>query len=74
MKFHLKYVNRSEQEAEGNKRTLAEESASSGEVDNKPKRCRRQKRLDQQPESTAAAYHLNLENQCKDGVSLFFST
>lgn len=57
----------SEQEGEGNKRTLVEEPASSGEVEHKAKRGRKQKRLDQQPESTAAAYHLSLENQCKDG-------
>lgn len=70
MSFHVPfYANRSEQDGEQNKRPLVEECGSSGKLEHKTKRSRRQKHLEEQPESTAAAYHLSLENQCKDEVS-----
>ncbi|XP_045101181.1 uncharacterized protein LOC123498108 isoform X1 [Portunus trituberculatus] len=56
----------SEQDGERNKRALAEESGPGSEVGHKSKRSRRQKHNEHQTESTTAAYHLSLENQCKE--------
>ena len=62
-------IGRSEQDGERSKRAAAEESGPGSEVGHKSKRSRKQKHNEHQAESTAAAYHLSLENQCKENVS-----